>query len=214
MIKKKYPKPDYKYWASAETWSQNKAAFLLHGIDPDSYLDVQLSSKNVPEEFKEVQKTFRILRSVPWQHRHPQYYFCNVGVSPVAIIFEAIKKNLHMPAILKRLIRERFEKEKIINEAESDEEEISSSKRVDKPLINRERNNYLKAIGLLIRLLIDEKIKSSKNNNLKLSASQITRLLIEKAEKLDIDTNGIISFDRKITEAMDLIDQDACVERL
>lgn len=57
----KFPKPDYKYWARAETWSQQKAAFLLHGIDPEKYTDVKLE-KELRVEFEEVKKTYRKIR--------------------------------------------------------------------------------------------------------------------------------------------------------
>lgn len=205
----KFPKPDYKYWARAETWSQQKAAFLLHGIDPEKYTDVKLE-KESRVEFEEVRKTYRILRSVPWRERHPGYYFANVGVHPVAIICEAVKKDLHIPAVLRKLVAKRYQQEldfrNEINETDNQEEKPSSDQ--DQELSPRERNNYLKAIAVLITLLLDEKMKSSRNASNKYSASQISRLMLDKAESLNLDTNGIKSFDRKITEALELLNQE------
>jgi hypothetical protein len=207
MHKNKYPKPDYKYWAKAETWSQNKAAFLLHGIDPDHYPDINLGLRNVPSEFDEVKKTFKILHSIPWSQRHSQYYHPNVGISPIAIVNEALDKKLPISAALKKLISERYKKE-LEREGRLQQSEDNTGNQ-DKSLANRERNNYLKGIGLLVALLIDEKIKSSRNSNTKLSASQIARLITEKAEDLELDASGLKSFDRKITEAIELLNQES-----
>lgn len=209
MNKNKNPKPDYKYWAKAETWSQSKAALLLHGIDPDKYPSLNLGMKETPPELDEAKKTFKIIRSIPWMDRHKQYYYPNVGISPVAILAEANLKNLPFPAPLRKLIQKRHAVEmefKNIVHPKSHIEPLGNPKSTS--LANRERNNYLKAIGLLAALLIDEKIKSSKNPQLRLSASQIARLIVEKAEALEIDATGLKSIDRKITDGIELLNQE------
>lgn len=206
---KKHPKPDYKYWAKAETWSQSKAALLLHGIDPDKYPSLNLGMRETPLELDAAKKTFKIIRSIPWMERHKGYYYPNIGISPVAILAEANLKNLPFPAPLKKLIQKRFEVEmkfKNLIHPQTHIEPVGNPKRPS--LANRERNNYLKAIGLLAALLIDEKVKSSKNSQARLSASQIARLIIEKAEVLELDASGMKSIDRKITEAVELLNQE------
>lgn len=221
MTKKKYPKPDYKYWAVAETWSQNQAAFLLHGIDPNKYPEVRLLEKEIPSEFKEVKMTYSLLRSVPWSKRHPEYYFANVGISPIAIIYEATSKNLHIPAQLRKLIAKRYEQETALKKEMEEEnypqehqasEQAQQNKLQEQPLVNRERNNYLKGIGILVSLLIDEKAKSSRNSGIKYSAAQIVRLMMDKAQNLGVDQEGLKSFDRKITEAMELLNLESNTE--
>ena len=206
---KKHPKPDYKHWAKAETWSQSKAALLLHGIDPDKYPSLNLGMKETPPELDAAKKTFKIIRSIPWMERHREYYYPNVGISPVAILAEARLKNLPFPAPLRKLIQKRFEIEmefKNLVHPKTHIEHVGNPKITS--VASRERNNYLKAIGLLAALLIDEKIKSSKNPQLRLSASQIARLIVEKAEVLELDASGLKSIDRKITEAVELLNQE------
>lgn len=208
MTNKKHSKPDYKYWAAKDAWSQNKAAFLLHGMDPDMYSKIDLRSDK-SKEFAEVKKTFEIIHSIRWRERYPGYHFANVGVSPIVVYVEVLDKNLRMPAVLKKLLHKRYEKE---CEKHRKTEEQNTNSRQEQTLANRERNNYLKSIGLLVSLLIDEKIKSSRNPNLKVSASQLTKLIVEKAEDLGLETSGLKSFDRKITEAVELINQEANTE--
>lgn len=132
---------------------------------------------------------------------------------PVAIICEAVKKDLHVPAVLRKLVAKRYQQEldfrNETNETNNQEEKQSSDQ--DQELNPRERNNYLKVIAVLITLLLDEKSKSSRNSGSKYSASQISRLITDKAELLGIDTNGLKSFDRKITEALELLNQETNV---
>lgn len=210
MNKKKYPKPDYKFWAAKDSWSQTKTAFLLHGIDPDMFSKVDFRGDKSPSEFAEVKKTFDIIHSIPWKDRYPHYHFPNVGISPIVIIVEVLEKNLRIPAPLKKLLMKRLEQEKV--RLRKLDEDKNKNNNQEQALVNRERNNYLKSIGLLIALLVDEKVKSSRNPDLKLSASQIARLIVEKAEFLGMETSGLKSFDRKISEAVELINQEANTE--
>lgn len=56
---------------------------------------------------------------------------------------------------------------------------------------------------------IDTKAKSSlRKNAIKLSSLQIAQLMLDKVEELGIKADGIKSFDRKITEAIQLIDEE------
>lgn len=183
----KFPKPDYKFWAAAETWSINQAALVLHGIDPHQYRSLRLAKNNIPAEFAEVQKTYLLLRSVPWQDRHFRYYFPNQGIHPVAVFYEAKVKGIPIPSELHQLIAQRFDLEtKAEKENRPDENEVNitseENPNKEQPLINRERKNLLKAIGILVKLLIDEKEKSTRSNQgTKISALQILQLMLDKA---------------------------------
>jgi len=75
-----------------------------------------------------------------------------------------------------------------------------------RPSSSSERRAFLKAIGVLVKLLLD----SNLGNRVcicgqKPSAFQIAQLLLEKAESLRMETEGLKSMDRKITEALELL---------
>lgn len=218
MSKIKFPKPDYKFWAKAETWSINQAAFLLHGIDPHEVRMIRLAEHRVPAEFEDVQKTYFLLRKVPWKERHGDYYLPNSGVHPIAIIFEAKAKDLPIPKALFNVVKEHYvreqERKEGLEKEEKEAEKIQhKNEKVNESFSTRERHNFLKAIGLLIKLLIDEKDKSTRANRvIKLSASQISQMMLEKAEYLGMENEGIKSFDRKITEALELIEEETTAD--
>lgn len=111
MDKLKFPKPDYKFWANVETWSINQAAFLLHGIDPNHVRSIRLAEHDTPAEFLKIQKTYILLRKVPWAERHAYYYVPNSGPHPIAVIVEAKRKGLPIPKALFNAVSKRFERE-------------------------------------------------------------------------------------------------------
>ncbi len=224
MTELKYPKPDYKHWAKMDTWSLHQSAFLLHDIDPLEVRGVKLTAKKLEPEFKEIQKTYLLLQGVPWRERHTYYYLSGTGTHPVAIIFEARKKDLPVPAKLLKLVRQRMkreENEKIELEkiekqqqeliAQREEKNADNNKKSlpEQSLSSRERKNLLKAIGVLVNVLMDERAKSKHSNRgAKLSALQISQMMLEKAEHLGIEIEGLKSFDRKITEALELLQEE------
>jgi hypothetical protein len=76
-------------------------------------------------------------------------------------------------------------------------------------LSSRERKNLLKAIGILVKLLTDEKGKSTRTKQgEKISSLQISQMMIDKANDLGIQIEGLKSFDRKITEALELLTEE------
>lgn len=79
-------------------------------------------------------------------------------------------------------------------------------------MASRERKSYIKGIGLLVLIIKELKEKISRNTEIKLSALQISQMLIDKAQSLEIDIDGLKSFDRKISEAIELINQEANTE--
>lgn len=204
------PEPDYEFWAKVDTWSMNQAAFLLHGIEPQEMRSIRLSEKDVPRALKEVQKTYFILHKLPWASCYQQYYFPKLGAHPAAIIFIARQKKLPLPEPLYQAIAALPEYQHL---EKNNHSVINIATEIDdknKPLTTRERNNLLKTIGVLVRLHFDEKSKSAvyKNGN-KLNASQIAQTLLTKAEELQIETKGLESLDRKITEALKLLEEDS-----
>lgn len=211
MTEIKFTKPDYKFWVKKEGWSLHQSALLLHGIDPLEVRSVRLTAKDLAPEFKKAQKTYLLLQSVPWSERHPGYFSYGIGAHPVAIIVEAKKKGLPIPVRLLNLVKKRFEKEqeekKEDEEAEKDQNTQTPIKQTapDQPLSSRERKNLLKAIGILVKLLGEKREKTS---GIKLSALQVSQLMLDKAHALGIEIEGLKSFDRKITEALALLDEE------
>ena len=75
-------------------------------------------------------------------------------------------------------------------------------------LASRERRNLLKTIGIFVKIFVAEKNHSPKYlRGDKINASQISKTLIEKAESLGIETEDLKSLNRKITAALDILDE-------
>lgn len=200
-------KPDYKFWSKLDRWKHKEAALLLHEIDPLEYKSIRFDSKTIPPELKEAYKTYRILTSIEWRNIDPSFYS---EVHPYAIISQAVLKDLTIPSELFEMLKIRELKKKQwkgleINTQENiDEKKFPSS---EKPLSSREKRNVLKAIGILT-LLIDEKKKPNHSTTQKCSALQVLQMMLEKAETLGIEIEGLKSFDRKITEALELLEEE------
>lgn len=202
--------PDHEYWSKMDAWSINQAAFLLHNIDPlhEPIRPIRLSEREVPTPLEPAQKTYAILRKIPWQQRYPNYYIQRSGAHPAAVVFEAIKKDLPLPKALYEAVAKTSEYKYLEKGSNANlPEKAEAYKSVKQDLSTRERRNFLKAIGLLVRLHFDKKQNFNRGDN-KLNASQITRSLLDKAEELGLEIEGLKSLDRKITEALELLDEE------
>lgn len=202
--------PDYDHWAKMDAWSINQAAFLLHDIDPllDPIRSIRLGERVVPSQLESAQKTYAILRKIPWQQRYPNYYIQKSGTHPAAIVFEAIKKDLPLPKALYEAIAKlseyrRLEKENSTNGPK----EIDEIKNIKQDLSTRERRNFLKTIGILVRLYFDKKSNFNRGDN-KLNAFKISQTILDKAQEIGLEAEGLKSLDRKITEALELLDEE------
>lgn len=213
MTKIKFDKPDYKHWAALDTWGINSFALLLNGICPEKYRAVRLAYTETPTGFEKAKKTFTLLDSIPWAMRYEKLYIRGKGGHPAIFMHEAINKNLHIPAPLRKAIEERYQRIRpTLPSLENQEQPIThvvEGATLEQPLANRERKSYAKGVGLLVLIIKELKEKISRNAEIKLSALQVSQMLIEKAEILGLDSSGLKSFDRKITEAIALINQEA-----
>lgn len=194
--------PDYAWWAKADSWSFADAALLLHDIDPCSCRLFGLPTE-IPLDFSEVHRTCSLLKSIAWKEKYP--FHTGKGLHPLAVVTEAIKKELPLPQSLRQLITQRFADENLHNEKSTPTLETKTN---NQTLANRERRTYLKAIGILITLLMDGK-KIPATRGQKPSASQVAQMMLEKAESLGMDDEGLKSIDRKITEALALLAEEA-----
>lgn len=215
MTKIKFEKPDYKHWATLDSWGINAFALLINGICPTKYRSVRLAYLDIPPGFEKAKKTYTLLESIPWAKRYESLYIPGKGGHPVIFYHEAFNKNLPMPAVLRKAMESRYQRYKSILPVL--ENQMPVVKKLDevtqkKLLANRERRTYTKAVGLFVLIIKELKEKLSRNPDIKLSASQVAQLLTEKAQSLDIDTDGLKSFDRKITEAIELLKQETNAE--
>lgn len=210
-------KPDYTFWSKLEFWKLKDAALLLHDIEPHLYKTLKFPTKDVPADLTEVYKTYLILKDTQLKD-YPGVGYSNEA-NPYTIILVAIRKELPLPQELHDLVNTRYQREQ---ELKCKSDMSNKSKRKDVIILNnntnlsnntpitiRERNNLLKAIGILVKILINDKANAKLfRGDQKPSAYQISQLIIEKAEILGIEPEGLKSFDRKITEALALLNEE------
>lgn len=206
---KKISESDYESWCRVDEWNFKDAALLLHGFDPLNYRSVKFNLRETPKapELKETYLTFLVLKNFNGgKHRYM------TGANPLEIFYIAKEKNLPVPEKLNTCLEELFKLKK-------EKQQLSSPKTFpikeaiaqenNKDFSVRERHTLLKAIGLFITLLADDP-KHAKKIIIKgrINASQVMQILSEKAYSLDINPQGIKSFDRKINEAMELLEEE------
>lgn len=221
---KKPQRPQYHWWAyRMEVWTLKQATLLLHGLDPNQHRCLKPYAHNLPPEYASLQKTYLVLSQYPWEDYLADYYFPEKGIHPIAIISVAIQKKLPLPKRLRKTVIERFQRE---NQAQMMGIEIPT---VLAPYISelaptqqkmiqytrtlgftaRERKNLLRSLGIVIRLWVgDEKRSPRYWYAHHLNASQIAQMILEQAQQMGLPTQGLKSLDRKITEAMMLLDTE------
>ncbi len=98
--------PDHIFWSKLDAWSYRDAALLLCGFDPDQArgLGIRLDRCEVPAEFREASKVYRILKSTA-DKSQPTLH-------PFTVIEHALGKNLPLPGPLLVAVRERFSHER------------------------------------------------------------------------------------------------------
>lgn len=219
---KKKPKPHYQWWVAMETWTFKQATLLLHGLDPHQHRSLNPYAYHLPPEYQPLQKTYVMVSQFPWQQRYPHYYFGNKGIHPVAIIFLAIQKKLPLPKRLRKLVMMRFHRENQLKQHSLEVQAVLLPYTTDfKPpapptiiqrrygFTPRERKNLLRSLGIVVRLLFSEGQGSPRYwyaNHL--NASQIAQTILEKAQQQGISTRRLKSLERKITQAMTLLEEE------
>lgn len=197
-------KPDYVFWCKCDEWTFKDAALLLHGFEPLNWKRAKFNVGKVPDEpeLHEAYKTFLLLKYATWKGMG---LITNNSTHPYAIQEIARYKDLPFPQeITKHLEARRIREEenphpsRFLNTTHQ-EMEVPAEKNKDVSAHARERRNLLKTIGLLILIL---------EGNKNLSASQLKNIILEQAEHLNIETDGLKSIDRKISEAMAIINTE------
>lgn len=195
--------PDYAFWSKLETWTLKNAALLLHAFDPLEYRQVKFNLREIPNapELKDVYKTFLILENVI-ANKQP-YYANNSGI-PLNIIYAVVEqKELSIPKQLKLMLDKRFQRE------EAEKQAIKAKHPFNKEVFTRERRNFLKYIGLLSHGLMNWKhpryeFRLSDRPN----AYNINQFVLDMAEKLKVNKDGLKSGNRKVTEALELLEEE------
>lgn len=196
-------KPDFSYWIRQTTWTLEEAALIINGIEPARGGDASLlfNDKKAKPPHK-LQTTYELLKKVPRNFHYQQEGL----ISPHTAIHIANENELL-----------HWEFDDAILKAQTDyikEEEMKfkgiDDKEYDEFLASRERRNLLKTIGIFVKIFVAEKRYSPKYlRGDTINASQISKMLIEKAESLGIETEGLKSLNRKITAALDILDEES-----
>lgn len=211
---------DYVYWSKWDEWSFKDAALLLHGFEPLNYTQVRFNVSNPPAEteLKDAHKTFLILRRANWQELG---LITRDSAHPYDIQEIARQKDLTIPEQLNTCLDARRKQEKeymqrsspSINTTTEATSNIHETNNETSAHV-RERRNLLKIIGILALIISDDPKQSSKfkfKGNDRLNASQIKEIVMAKAEQLNIEADGIRSLDRKIPEALGMLDEKGWV---
>ena len=96
---------DFVFWSRLDAWSYRDAALLLCGFDPDRLkgAGIRLDGRDLPEEFTEASKVYRILKSGTNGQQ---------SIHPFNAIEHALGKGLPLPSALLEAVRERFRLER------------------------------------------------------------------------------------------------------
>ena len=96
---------DFVFWSRLDAWSYRDAALLLCGFDPDRLkgAGIRLDGRELPEEFTEASKVYRILKSGTNGQQ---------TIHPFNAIEYALGKGLPLPTALLEAVRERFRLER------------------------------------------------------------------------------------------------------
>ena len=97
---------DFVFWSRLDSWSYRDAALLLCGFDPDRLkgAGIRLDGRELPEEFAEASKVYRILRSGTNGSQQT--------IHPFSVMEQALGKGLPLPSALLDAVRERFRLER------------------------------------------------------------------------------------------------------
>jgi len=97
---------DFVFWSRLDSWSYRDAALLLCGFDPDRLkgAGIRLDGRELPEEFAEASKVYRILRSGTNGSQQT--------IHPFSVMEQALGKGLPLPSALLDAVRELFRLER------------------------------------------------------------------------------------------------------
>ncbi len=207
-------KPDYVFWSKWDEWTFKDAALLLHGFEPLNWKEAKFNISKSPDEpeLQEAHKTFLLLKHANWTGIG---LITSSSTHPYAIQEMARYKDLPFPPEITKYLEARRKREqenphrsRFLNSIPQ-EMEVAPEKNKEASAHSRERRNLLKTIAIIVLLLEENEKKYSKlKHNENLSASQLKDIILEKAEHLNIETDGLKSIDRKITEALAILNAE------
>ena len=190
-------KPDYIHWVKQDLWTLEQAAFLIRGLDP-SHNDVNaLHASPVPDEFKTVFSTYRMLEKVPRTFLNQEKGL----IQPVTAVTVAIENEVPVEDLVEAVLQASDP----IFTLKPDYYDVDLAKNPLQLLATRERRNLLKALGIVVQLHFTTPRYQRAG---KINAVQVTQAIIEKAQSLGMEIDGLKSLDRKITTALALIEEE------
>ncbi len=177
LIKENIPKgenknrrPNYHEWAKAKVWTIEQAAFLLNDLDPLEYEPLILSTGMVPAELKDVLETYHELRAGYRRKMGKTLYLIEPGMVDNLTweynlcypegLMKAIYQHdyIDLPAQLANESLERIPEESSKKSTDIRPKTDFNQITRESPLMNRERRNLLKTIGLLVNMHSSKKI--------------------------------------------------------
>jgi hypothetical protein len=196
--------PNYEHCAKMEYWGLNTAALLLSDICPITHRSVRVMERDIPSEFEGARELCYLLKSVSWETNYKDYYIKGKGIRPAAVISFAKSKKINIPSALLENVEMIYEDElsEINNICKR------TDKKVNTELGSRERKTWQLGTALLVRLYAKKINKISQDNEVDISASQLLQSMLDEAERLGLSADGIKSFDRKIINSLELLDEE------
>jgi hypothetical protein len=173
----------------------------LHSLDPLEHQPVKFNFREVSNapELKEAYKTFLILNNVTRNQR----YSDNSGIA-IEIIYAIVKqKELPIPKELKTLLDNRFQRKREAQQA------AIAKQPSNKDTSARERRNFLRQMALMAHVLIDTKHPRYQFTlSERVNAYSIAQAILDKAQELNVETEGLKSCNRKIAEALRFLEEE------
>jgi hypothetical protein len=192
--------PDFSYWCKHDKWDLKDAALLLHNLEPSNYFSIRFNSKEIPidPKLREPHKTFLIMKkSYAFEHSNFAH--------PEQIFTFAKEKNLEVPEQFLKECALQYQRagelsKKVKHQNQSEDPHFNDD------LVTRERNTFLKVVGLMTHMLTKRSPRFIIND--RPNAYQIMQAILEQADNMGVDANGLKSIDRKIKEAVEFLEQE------
>ena len=202
-------RPNYEHCAKMDYWGFNTAALLLSDLCPITHRSVRVLERDIPAEFERAREICYLLKSISWETIYNDYYVKGRGIHPAAVIAVAQSKQIHIPSALLKNIELMYADELAEIRANLNRKGKKTNKSESTDLGSRERKSWQLGLGLMIRLYAKKIGKLNQHGEVEMSSSQLQQLLLDEADKIGISLDGLKSFDRKITQTLELISDES-----
>lgn len=174
-------KPDYEYLIKLDSWSKKDAALIISGLEPDQYRNIRFTHKDLDfakyPELVQAYKLYKVFLSIDFR-RHREYQN-----NPIAYVVECKKRDWPVPDEVLNLARERYAREKEIDEPDvADEQELSGIK---------EKDYLLKTLGVVIKFYVHKQNNSRLGDLKNINVSQVVSDVLQFLEDHELKIYGL-----------------------